>query len=208
MHVKGCAGASHARRRASGFSLVEAVVASGLLLMTITAVTFCVTSVSASEARLQGVMGADRAIRLVADRLVAAPFYRASSDAGSASDPQIEDLLGVVFPHADVTRNTLMARYVPSDGEDVAAGAFVTVFTEGGVDVQCVARFLVAEDGPPLEPAAIEGWALADGDRPPGCALSLQLKATIHGTARRANFTRAALAMAPVPTATPTAGST
>jgi hypothetical protein len=208
MHVRGCTGASTACRRPSGFSLVEVVVASGLLLMTITAVTFCVTSVSASGARLQGVMAADRAVRLVADRLAAAPFYRSSSDAGNASDTEVDDLLGVVFPHADVTRNTPNARYVRSDGGGVAAGAFVSVFTEGGVDVVCVARFLVAEDGPPLEPAAVEGWAQVDGDRPPGCALSLELTATSRGTARRAGFVRAALATAPVRPVSWTAGPT
>ena len=86
----------------------------------------------------------------------------------AASDSEVEDLLGVVFPHADATRNTPTARYVHSDGEEAPAGSFVTVFTEGGVDVLCVARFLVAEDGPPLEPVAVEGWALADGDRASG----------------------------------------
>lgn len=183
-------------RRSSGFSLLEVVVASSLLLMTITAVTFCVTSVSASGARLQGVMDADRAVRLVADRLAALPFYRSDADATSTSSAHAEDLLGAVFPHADAARNSPTARYVYSDGVDTPAGSFVTLFTEGGVDVLCVARFLEAEDGPPLQPVAVEGWALVDGDQPPGCALSVRLTATSHGTARSAGFTRAALAMA------------
>ena len=84
----------------------------------------------------------------------------------------------------------------------------MTVFTEGGVEVLCVARFLVAEDGPPLEPVAVEGWALADGDQPPGCALSVRLTATSHGTARSAGFTRAALAMALVRPASSTTVAT
>ena len=208
MHVNGAIGASRACRRSSGFSLIEAVVASSLLLMTITAVTFCVTSVSASGARLEGVMDADRAVRLVAERLAAVPFYRSSPDAGRISDTEVDDLLGVVFPHADVTRNTPNARYVHSEGEEAPAGSFVTVFTEGGMDVVCVARYLVAEDGLPLEPAAVEGWALIDGDQPPGCALSLHLTATSQGTARSAGFTRAAMAMAPVRPMLSTVGPT
>ncbi len=119
--------------------------------------------------------------------------------------PEVEDLLGAVFPHADATRNTPTARYVHSDGEEAPAGSFVTVFTEGGVDVLCVARFLAAEDGPPLEPVAVEGWALADGDQPPGSALSVRLTATSQGTTRSADFTRAALAMALIRPASPTA---
>lgn len=207
MHVNRGRGAFRAGRWSYGFSLVEVVVASGLLLTTITAVTFCVTSVSASGARLQQVMDADRAVRVVAERLAALPFYRSSADAGSASDTQADDLLGAVFPHADMARNTPTARYVRSDGEEAPAGSFVTVFTQGGVDVQCVARFLAAEDGPALEPSAVEGWARVDGDQPPGCALSVRLTATSHGTGRSASLIRAALAMPLVHPATSTAGS-
>ena len=86
--------------------------------MTITAVTFCVTSVSASGARLQEVMDADRAVRLVAERLAALPFCGSDADAGAASGSEVEDLLGAVFPHADAARNTPTARYVRSDGEE------------------------------------------------------------------------------------------
>ena len=78
------------------------------------------------------------------------------------------------------------------------------MFTEGEVDVLCVARFLVAEDGPPAEPAAVEGWALADGDQPPGCVVSVHLSATSHGATRSANLIRAALALPPILPASPT----
>jgi hypothetical protein len=204
MHVSVRTGRIRARRESSGFSLVEVVVASGLLLLTITAVTLCVTSVSASGARLQEVMDADRAVRRVAERLAALPFYGSGADAGVAPGAEVEDLVGAVFPHADAARNTPTARYVHFDGDEATAGAFVTVFTEGRVDVSCVARFLVTEDGPPLEPVAVKGWALSDGDQPPGCALSVQLTAASHGTARSANFTRAALARAMILPATTT----
>ncbi len=199
MHVKRGMRGIPCRPVSYGFSLVEVVVASGLLLTTITAVTFCVTSVSASGARLQKVMDADRAVRVVAERLAALPFYASSADAGSTSDTEADDLLGAVFPHADMARNTPTARYVHSDGEEAPAGSFVTVFTQGGVDVQCVARFLAAEDGPALEPSAVEGWARVDGDQPPGCALSVRLTATSHGTGRSASLIRAALAIAAGP---------
>ncbi|MGE5229982.1 MAG: type II secretion system protein J [Deltaproteobacteria bacterium] len=206
MHVKGCSERLRARRRSSGFSLLEVVIASGLLLMTITAVTLCVTSVSASGARLQGVMDADRAVRRVAERLAALPFYGSGADAGVAPGSADEDLLGAVFPHADAARNTPTARYVAVGEDEAPAGAFVSVFTEGGVDVRCVARFLVDEDGAPLEPAAVAGWVRTDGEQPPGCALSVYLSATSHGSLRSAGFTRAASAspVRPLPTAGPT----
>jgi hypothetical protein len=205
MHVNGRTGRLRAHARSSGFSLIEVVVASGLLLLTIIAVTFCVTSVSAGGGRLQAVMDADRAVRLVADRLVAMPFYGSDAGAGAPLGLQVEDLVGAVFPHADAARNTPAARYVHSNGEDAPPGSFVTVFTEGVVEVVCVARFLPAEDGPPLEPVVLEGWALADGDQPPGSALAIHLTATSRGTTRSADIIRAALALPPIRPASPTA---
>jgi type II secretory pathway pseudopilin PulG len=196
MHVSSRIDRQRAGRRSSGFSLIEVVVASGLLLLTIAAVTFCVTSVSANGARLQRVMDADRAVRLVAERLAAMPFYRSGADADTVSDSGVEDLLSAVFPHADAARNTPTAHYVHIDGEVAPAGAFVTVFTASGVDVLCVARFLAAEDGPVLGPLAVEGWTGAAGDQPPGCALSVRVTATSHGATCSASFTEAALATA------------
>ena len=198
MHVMVRSTASRAHRRSSGFSLIEVVVASGLLLATVTAVTFCVTVVSASGARLRRVMDADRAVRLVADRLAALPFCAAPADDGSASGSAAEDLVDAVFPHADASRNVPDARYVTTAGGGAPAGAFATVFSEGDVEVLCVARFLAAVDGPPLEPAAVEGWAGGDGARPPGCALTVQLTAASRSAARSASFTRAALALVEV----------
>jgi hypothetical protein len=164
-----------------------------LLLLTITAVTFCVTSVSASGARLQQLMDADRAVRLVAERLAAMPFYCSGAEAVAAPHTEVEDLVGSVFPHADAARNTPTARYVHIDGEEAPAGAFVTVFAEGEVDVLCVARFLAAEDGPVLGPVAVEGWTGEAGYQPPGSALSVRLTATSRGATRSAGFTEAAL---------------
>jgi hypothetical protein len=205
--MSGCNGSRRVRRRSAGFSLIEVVVASGLLLVTITAVTFCVTSVTASGARLENEMDADRAVRLVAERLAAMPFIGRGADGGSAPDTGAEGLLEAVFPHADAARNTTAARYVPVDGEEAPAGSFVTVFTVGGVDVACAARFLVADGGPPLEPAEVEGWVLGDGGRPPGCALWLRLTAVGYGAARRHEFTRAALATTPIGPASPPAAA-
>ena len=198
MHVMGRMSALRACRRSSGFSLIEVVVASGLILTTITAVTLCATSVSASGARLRSVMDADRAVRRVADRLAAMPFCAAGPSAGSPSSSVTDDLVGAVFPHADASRNTPGARYVSTAGEGVPAGAFATLFREGEVEVVCVARFLAAEDGPPLGPVAVEGWAVGDVAQPPGCALSVHLTAMSRGAQRSASFTRAALAVAPV----------
>ena len=80
------------------------------------------------------------------------------------------------------------------------AVTIVTVFTEGGVDVVCVARFLAAEDvdrrWSPCSSRA--GFSLTATS--PGCALSVHLTATSQGATRSAAFTRAALAMAPIST--------
>ena len=183
MHVSGRIGAIRACRRSSGFSLVEVVVASGLLLMTITAVTFCVTSVSASGARLQGVMDADRAVRLVAERLAAVPFYgsecgrrqclglRGRRSAGCRVPPRRRDA-----EHADRALRALRwgrgARRIVRDCLHRGRGG------------RAVRRAL------PRRPRMDRRWSpwpsraglSADGDQPPGCALSVRLTATSHGT--------------------------
>lgn len=194
MHVRRTTVTPGARGGALGFSLVEVVIASGLLLVTVSALTFCVTSVSANEARLRGLMEADRAVRLVEEHLSAMPYWNAPPDGPGLLGIHADDVVGAVFPHADEARNTPLARYAPAaEAEGVPAGSFVTLFDEGGTAVRCVARFLAAEDGVPLDPADLDGWVV-DGGRPPGCAVSVSLMAASHGTSRSVTFTLAALA--------------
>ncbi len=188
-------GTSSGRRSAAGFSLLEAVVAAAVLLATVTAVTFCVTSVSRGGARVESTMDADRAVRAVAERLRALPFCAAAYPVAGASQGSAPgDLIASVFPHALPVENTENARYV-TDGADEAApaGSFVTLLHEGEVEVRCVARFLATEQGPELETRDLDGWTVTQAHEPPGAALSIVLSAGAQGAVRTTRMTRTAL---------------
>jgi hypothetical protein len=179
----------------AGFSLIEAVVAGAMLLMTVTAVTTCVVVVSANEVRVGKTMDIDRAVHQVGERLRRLPFCAAAYPApGVPSGDAAGDLVAAVFPHADVRRNEDSARYVAS--ASVAGdepGSFVSTFLEDGVTIRCVAHFVRGASGPAIEPAELTGWDVARSAAPPGAALSIVLSADA-GSVRRLCFVREAAA--------------
>ncbi len=195
-------------RVAAGFSLLEAVIAASLLLVTITAVTTCVAGVSGAGARLEENMDRDRALRLVSERLGVLPFCAGSyPQAGAEPGDTAHDLLAAVFPHARPARNTPTARYVAAGGDGLApAGSFVTVLTEDGVRVTCVARFLARLDESPLGPDDLGGWDAASAAAPPAPVVSVEL--TLDDGGRGITLVRSAMAEAPIagPVATAAAG--
>ena len=184
------------QRPTAGFSLLEVVVAAGLLLMTIAAVTACVTTAGAGRGRLAAAMDTDRAVRVVAERLRSLPFCAATLPApSSARGSAATDLVAAVFPHARVAENMEAARYIVSAGEDADAppGSFVTLVEEGGVEVRCVAVFLAGEGGAALGAAELDGWSAREMAAPPGAVLLVRLTALSRGTARTVSLMRSAL---------------
>jgi hypothetical protein len=180
----------------TGFTLLEVVVAGGILLLTIAAVTLCVVNVSRAGARLERSMDADRAVRRVAQRLRLLPFCSASFPRVAAEPGAGQgDLVSSVFPHADPAQNTPVARYVASAGEEGPVGSFVTLLLEDGVQIRCVARFLAAADGPELGVEAMSGWDALAVAAPPSPTLSLTLSTA--GNGRIVRFSRSALSGAP-----------
>ncbi len=180
---------------AGGFSLIEAVVAGAMLLMTVIAVTICVVVASANEVREVKARDVERAVQQVGERLRRLPFCAAAYPASGASPgPAAGDLVAAAFPHADVLRNDAQARYVGSataDGDE--AGSFVSVFTEDDIVIRCIAHFLRRVDGPALQPADLTGWDMAYSAAPPGAALSIVLTAG-SGSITRLSFVREAAA--------------
>jgi type II secretory pathway pseudopilin PulG len=189
----------HPRPLATGFTLLEVVVAAGLLLMTVAAVTGCVTAVSRGGTRLQASMDADRAVRTVADRLRGLPFCAtAYPDPGAPRGLAAADLVAAVYPHATASENTETARYDAVGDEDVAAGSFVTLMDDGGVQVRCVARFLSRMDGVALGPAELDGWSADLDSSPPGAALVVILTAGNRRVTRTVSVAREALSAPPI----------
>jgi hypothetical protein len=172
------------------------VVAAGLLLMTIAAVTACVANSGSAQARLQASMDADRAALAVAERLRSLPFCAAALPApGSARGAAATDLVAATFPHARIAENTAAARYIVAAGEgaDAPPGSFVTLAELGGVEVRCAAVFLASEGGSALGVAELDGWSVGEMTAPPSAVLLVRVTATGHGASRRVSVIRSAL---------------
>lgn len=184
------------QRLTAGFSLLEVVVAAALLLMTIAAVTACVTSSGAAKARLQATMDADRAARAVAERLRSLPFCAATLPAlNSARGSAATDLVAAVFPHARVAENTESARYIVAAGTegDAPPGSFITLAEVGGVEVRCVTVFFASEGSVALGAAELDGWSVGEMAVPPGAVLLVRVTAASHGAVRTVSVMRSAL---------------
>jgi type II secretory pathway pseudopilin PulG len=195
-----------ARGGSTGFTLLEVVVAGGVLLLTITAVTFVLVNASRAGARLERSMDADRAMRCVAQRLRLLPYCASSyPQAANGPDTYTGDLIAAVFPHADVAQNIPEARYIVAVlGEEEPTGSFVTLQSEGGVQVKCMARFLTDADGRELGAGALVGWDKTAATAPPAPTLSLTL--SVAGSARIVRISRTALSSPPIDVQ-PTAGA-
>jgi hypothetical protein len=192
MHLK--APGSRSRRRAAGFSLLEAVVAAGLLLLTVTAVSMCVTAAVRADARLDRTRDADAALQRRAERLRSLYFCPASLPV-QPDDLAAADLCTVAFPHATPWKNTAGARYVDAPGDPAAEpGSFVTVSDEHGVEVRCTAWFRRGAEGPRLTPADLLGWDVETAEEPPGSAMEVVLSARSPGGERTVRLVLAALA--------------
>ena len=89
--------------------------------------------------------------------------------------------------------------------EEEPAGSFVTLLSEEGVQVKCVARLLAGPNGPELGAEAMGGWDAIVATAPPAPTLSLTL--SVAGSGRIVRFSRTALSSAPIDGApTPGAG--
>jgi hypothetical protein len=170
------------------------VVAAGLLLLTITAVSMCVGGVVRAGARLDRTGEADAALQRGADRLRSLPFC-APSLPDLADGPAASDLCGAVFPHAWSWKNTADARYVVVAGNPAAdPGSFVTVLYEGEVEVRCTAWFLRGADGPRLSPTDLVGWDVETAEEPPAPTLEVVLCVRGPGGLRSVRLVLGALA--------------
>jgi type II secretory pathway pseudopilin PulG len=187
------------RLHAEGFSLLEAVVAAGLLLLTVTAVSMCVGGAVRAGARLDRTRAADAALQSGAERLRSLPFCAPSLPA-RPDGPAASDLCTAVFPHASAWKNIADARYVAAGDPVASAGCFVTVSDEGGAEVRCSAWFLRGADGPRLTPDDLAGWDVETGREPPGPALEVILSTGGPGMERSVRLVLSALApgLAPV----------
>jgi hypothetical protein len=166
------------------------VIAAGLLLTTITGVSLSVGAALAAEARLERVTRADRAVRAVAEHLRSLPFCAPSLPA--PPDEQATGVAGAVFAHARTWKNTPDA-WFDDGGSGDAPGSFVTVWREGGVEVECTAWFLRGAGGPRLSPVELAGWDVTESVALPGPGLEVVVSAVAPGGVRSVRLMLSAL---------------
>jgi type II secretory pathway pseudopilin PulG len=173
----------HVRRGGtSGFSLVEAVVAGALLLLTCVSVSTLLTAALRAEGATQRRSALEVALAAERERLAALPYYRPVTTPEEVAAGTAPSLVGEVFPHALAAYNTASGSYRAS-GDGGEPGSFESTGVSEGVRVTRTARFLQRWPGSPrtLGPADLDGWAAWHGDPPPGGALAIRLTAEAGG---------------------------
>ena len=176
-------------RESRGFTLLEVVIASAMVLMTVVAATATVTSLARGASRQALAASADRVLRDEAARLLALPYCASAyPSAASGADPSAlppADLVAAVFPHAVAIANLPEAQYVTAGTADgPPAGSFVTRVVRGDVTVERVARFVSPPGAAPLASSQVTGWSVWGSTPPPAEAIEVHLTATAHHATR------------------------
>jgi prepilin-type N-terminal cleavage/methylation domain-containing protein len=158
-----------------GLTLIEVVVAAAVLSVVVAAAA----AVFAQGTHVEAASRRNDAARMLVsneiERLRALPFWvEAESDSGPSPC-----LVGYVFPHAVMARNTKSCYYVGRSGGPQPVAAFVSRRIVGGLDLQTVAQFVVSSrDGwLPLSCSEIEGFCCDEASMPPCTTLLVTVSA-------------------------------
>jgi type II secretory pathway pseudopilin PulG len=161
-----------------GFSLIEAVVAASILLLTCAAVSVTFTATLRAKRAVDRRSALESAADSECERLTALPFWRRVT---SSTPLTPTSLVAEVFPHARSECNTLDASYLSASGPG-GPGTFVTRTRVNGVSVQRIATFLAGARGEetPLPDHVLRGWAVWDGASvPPATTLCLAIRVSL-----------------------------
>jgi len=173
------------RRNSAGFSLLEVVAATAVLLIGSAAVTSLYALAAGLTADQGRGMIVQEACHNTAQALLALPLR--SADGGP-------DLVSAVFPHADPAGNTASARFLASQEGSAPAGSFVSIRDEDGTQKRLTATF-VTLDSIPAQPLAVQqvaGWHAGRGGPAPADALLVSVVVTRAAAATRTEFLAAA----------------
>lgn len=163
----------------AGFSLIEAVIASVVLLGTCVTVSATLASAFNADRLLERRALLDEVLDSERARLAALPYCQtaAAPVTGLAWRPEPPSLLGEVFPHAVTSHNSAAGCY----RADSSSGAFVTHSTSQGVDITSEARFVRRDgaDWAPVPVASVAGWAIWETRPLPAATVEVRLTATL-----------------------------
>jgi hypothetical protein len=197
-------------QRQCGFSLIEAVVASAVLLLTCVAVGGTLATVLRAERTVRQRSDLEQVLAAESARLTSLPFFvQARPPQGQVvGEVQPTSLLAVVFPHARPEFNAAAAYYYEDRGAG-SPGAFVTIVDADGITLRREARFVVGE-GTELEvvgPEALEGWAVWASHRLPASKVEIALSVRRGDHMASADLVLAALRAKVAPSSSPDAAS-
>jgi hypothetical protein len=170
-----------------GFSLVEAVVAGVLLLLTCVSVSTLISAALRAEGAAQRRSGLEAALAAERERLATLPYYRAVATPAELAVGTSPSLVGEVFPHALEAYNTAGAFFRGGEAAGEPASfvtvASVTSDSSASVQVERTASFLGRWPASPLPlgPSELEGWAVWRRELPPGGALEVRVEAESGG---------------------------
>lgn len=166
-----------------GFSLLEAIVASAILLLTSAAVTGVITttlraqSVEGTQAQLEQRVQAELA------RLSALPYVLPAAAPGvEGYDPAAtQSLLQAVFPHSDLALNVARAFFTPASAEKPCS--FTTISEQAWGTMHVVCGFVSMRDGTwaPSPESGVEGWAVWRRATAPASAVLVTIQASAAG---------------------------
>jgi hypothetical protein len=153
-----------------GFSLVEVVIAAGILACAVATATVVVPNATAARHRAELVHRGRLAVGNELELLAALPFCGVGPSIGE-SDVTLVDR---VFPHAVVARNTAEAFYQGTESGTIPGGSFVSIRAEAGGTLRTTARFLVSGSTGwvAIEPSAVQGFE-ADDQFPPSSVVQV-----------------------------------
>ena len=161
-----------------GFTLVEVMVATSLLLATVTAgsglLSTTIRCASVTRNREQSSSEVQDWLCLVR----ALPFAATTHTPSDATT-----VVAKLFPHADPRRNTATAEYHPYAAPGFPAGSFTTRIELSGGSLSVTAQFAVCAGGQwgPAPMSALNGWGTAGASLPaPSLLLRLDYRSA-HG---------------------------
>ena len=199
----------HLMGRRAGFSLIEAVVASAVLLLTCAAVSGTLSAVLRAERVVRQRSALEQVLTAESARLASLPFFvQAAPPQGAApGDLQPPSLLGAVFPHARPESNLPAAYYCDGRGTGTP-GSFVTLVDADGVALRREAQFVVGggTQWEAVMPAALEGWAVWAFRQVPATTVEITLSVSSGDRTASTNLLLGALRAKVAPPSTPSAG--
>ena len=169
-------------------TLIEAVVATAVVLVVVIAASNAVAAVDQATAGTGSRDAAEAGVSAELEELRSLPF----ADAGGAGE---SDVVSSVFPHADSSRNTTDASYAAEARAGSPAGTFTTIKQVPCGPLIIAATFVAGTDAGfvPVAVPRLSGYDAGQALPLPSTTLLVQVSASWRSGARAGLATRSAI---------------